>query len=51
MRWRMHLDHLLSGGPVTWIDTEGTRCFGDRESQFHGLSDHVPLIARFRLDV
>jgi endonuclease/exonuclease/phosphatase family metal-dependent hydrolase len=49
MRLRMHLDHLFSGGPVSWIDLDETRRFGDREGPFHGLSDHVPLIGRFAL--
>ncbi|MBZ4375377.1 endonuclease/exonuclease/phosphatase family protein [Corallococcus interemptor] len=50
MHMRMHLDHLFSGGGVSWLDTEETRPFGDLTSRFHGLSDHVPLIARFRLE-
>ena len=49
MRLRMHLDHLFAGGGVRWVDVEGTRRFGDRSSPFHGLSDHVPLIASFAL--
>jgi len=48
MRLRMHLDHLFAGNGVEWIDVDGTRPFGDRTSPFAGLSDHVPLIARFR---
>ncbi|NBD10477.1 MULTISPECIES: endonuclease/exonuclease/phosphatase family protein [Corallococcus] len=50
MRLRMHLDHLFSGGGVSWLDADETRPFGDLTSRFHGLSDHVPLIARFRLE-
>lgn len=46
---RMHLDHLFSGNHVEWLDLEDTRAFGDLEGRFHGLSDHVPLIGRFRL--
>lgn len=49
MRLRMHLDHLFSGGPVKWLDFDGTAPFGDPAARFHGLSDHVPLIARFRV--
>ncbi len=49
MRLRMHLDHLFSGNGVRWVDLEGTARFGDRESPFAGVSDHVPLIARFHL--
>ena len=49
MRLRMHLDHIFSSDGVHWLDTEGTLAFGDPRSRFHGLSDHMPLIARFRL--
>ena len=48
MHLRMHLDHFFSRG-LDWADLDGTRQFGDRESSFHGLSDHVPLIGRIRL--
>jgi endonuclease/exonuclease/phosphatase family metal-dependent hydrolase len=50
MRLRMHLDHMFAGNGVAWLDLDGTRRFGDRSSPFTGLSDHVPLIARFRCD-
>lgn len=50
MHLRMHLDHLFSNGGVTWLDMEETRPFGDLSSRFHGLSDHMPLIARFALE-
>ena len=33
---------------VAFLDLEGTVPFGDRRSSFHGLSDHVPIIGRFR---
>jgi endonuclease/exonuclease/phosphatase family metal-dependent hydrolase len=46
MAMRMHLDHVFGHG-VRFTDLEGTRAFGDARSPFHGLSDHVPLIARF----
>jgi endonuclease/exonuclease/phosphatase family metal-dependent hydrolase len=49
LRMRMHLDHLFSGGAVRWIDLDDTHRFGDVAGPFHGLSDHVPLIGRFRL--
>ena len=49
MRLRMHLDHLFSSHHVEWLDLEGSRPFGDVESPFHALSDHIPLIGRFRL--
>jgi len=48
MRWRMHLDHVFGHG-VEFIDLDGTRAFGDKESTFFGLSDHVPLITRFEM--
>jgi endonuclease/exonuclease/phosphatase family metal-dependent hydrolase len=50
LRMRMHLDHLLSGPGIAWKDVDGSRPFGDRESPFHGLSDHTPLIGRFSTD-
>jgi len=46
---RMHLDHVFAGNGVTFLDLEGTRRFGVRGAPFHGLSDHVPLIGRFRV--
>ena len=49
MRLRMHLDHVFFGNAVSWLDLDGTVRFGDRRGPFAGLSDHVPLIGRFRL--
>ena len=49
MRLRMHLDHVFYGNGVHWVDLDGTTRFGDRRSPFAGLSDHVPLIGRFRV--
>jgi len=46
---RMHLDHVFAGNGAAFLDLEGTRRFGVRGAPFHGLSDHVPLIGRFRL--
>jgi endonuclease/exonuclease/phosphatase family metal-dependent hydrolase len=48
VRMRMHLDHVFAGPGMDWIDFEGSHCFGDRAGPFHGLSDHVPMIARCR---
>ncbi len=48
LRVRMHLDHMFSGNGVRWLDLDGTFRFGDRRGPFRGLSDHVPLIGRFR---
>lgn len=44
-RLRMHLDHLFGGNGIRWVDLTGTEPFG--RGPFRGLSDHVPLIARF----
>ena len=49
MNLRMHLDHLFSSPRLRWLDLDGTRRFGDKQSPFWGKSDHVPLIARFEL--
>ncbi|PTL79952.1 endonuclease/exonuclease/phosphatase family protein [Vitiosangium sp. GDMCC 1.1324] len=50
MHMRMHLDHIFSGSGVRWLDADETRPFGDTRSRFHGLSDHMPLVARFQLE-
>jgi endonuclease/exonuclease/phosphatase family metal-dependent hydrolase len=47
LRFRMHLDHLFSGGGLRWVDLEGTHPFG--KGPFRGLSDHVPLVGRFEV--
>ncbi len=49
MRLRMHLDHLFFGGGVRWLDCDGTCRFGDPQSPFFGLSDHMPMVGRFVL--
>lgn len=46
MRLRMHLDHIF-GRDIGFADLNDTRAFGDEQSPFHGLSDHVPLITCF----
>lgn len=46
---RMHLDHMLSGAGISWLDFDGTLPLGDPQSPFHELSDHTPLIGRFTL--
>jgi endonuclease/exonuclease/phosphatase family metal-dependent hydrolase len=48
MQLRMHLDHIFSGRGIEWLDFDESHAFGDRTSPFHGLSDHTPLVARFR---
>ncbi|XXF77530.1 endonuclease/exonuclease/phosphatase family protein [Myxococcaceae bacterium GXIMD 01537] len=50
MHLRMHLDHVFSDGGVRWTEMGETRPYGDTTSRFHGLSDHMPLIASFELD-
>jgi endonuclease/exonuclease/phosphatase family metal-dependent hydrolase len=49
MNLRLHLDHIFSSGGIHWKDMAGTHGFGDLASPFHGLSDHIPLIAQFDL--
>jgi endonuclease/exonuclease/phosphatase family metal-dependent hydrolase len=46
MRLRMHLDHVFAGPGIRWLDFDDTHPFGDRTAPFHGLSDHMPLVAR-----
>jgi endonuclease/exonuclease/phosphatase family metal-dependent hydrolase len=49
LRLRMHLDHVFFGNGVRWVDLDGTHPFGDRRGAFCGLSDHVPIVGRFRV--
>jgi endonuclease/exonuclease/phosphatase family metal-dependent hydrolase len=49
MRMRMHLDHVFAGRGLRWIDFDETHPFGDRTARFHGLSDHMPMVARCRV--
>jgi endonuclease/exonuclease/phosphatase family metal-dependent hydrolase len=49
MRMRMHLDHVFAGPALRWLDFDGSYAFGDRSAPFHGLSDHVPMVARCRI--
>jgi endonuclease/exonuclease/phosphatase family metal-dependent hydrolase len=48
MSMRMHIDHVLTGPGLEWVDFDGSHAFGDRSSPFHGVSDHVPIVGRFR---
>ncbi len=48
MNLKMHIDHLYASPAIEWLDLEGTSAFGEA-GDFAGLSDHVPLIARFDL--
>jgi endonuclease/exonuclease/phosphatase family metal-dependent hydrolase len=49
LRLRMHLDHVFYGNGVRCVDLEGTLPYGDPLSLFAGLSDHVPIVGRFRV--
>lgn len=40
------IDYVFSSPDVEWVDFDGTRTYGLNGGPFHGLSDHVPLIAR-----
>jgi endonuclease/exonuclease/phosphatase family metal-dependent hydrolase len=45
---RMRLDHLFIGGGLECVDFEDTHPFGV-QGRWDGLSDHVPLVGRFRV--
>jgi endonuclease/exonuclease/phosphatase family metal-dependent hydrolase len=49
MRLRMHLDHVFAGKGLRWLDFDDTHPYGDRTAPFHGLSDHMPMVARCRV--
>jgi endonuclease/exonuclease/phosphatase family metal-dependent hydrolase len=49
LRLRMHLDHIFAGSALKFLDFDESQPFGDRHARFHGLSDHIPLIARCRI--
>jgi endonuclease/exonuclease/phosphatase family metal-dependent hydrolase len=49
MRMRMHLDHVFTGRGIRWLDFDETHPYGDRTAAFHGLSDHMPMVARLRV--
>jgi len=49
MNLRLHLDHIFFSGDIHWENMKNTHSFGDPTGPFHGLSDHVPLIAQFQL--
>ena len=49
MRMRMHLDHVFAGRGLRWLDFDDSHPFGDRTAPFHGLSDHMPMVARLRV--
>jgi endonuclease/exonuclease/phosphatase family metal-dependent hydrolase len=45
---RMRLDHMFVGRGLEAIDFDETHPFGV-DGHWHGLSDHVPLLGRFRV--
>ncbi len=49
MRLRMHLDHVFAGRGLRCLDFDETHPFGDPTARFHGLSDHMPMVARCRV--
>ena len=49
MNFRLPIDYVFSAGHVQWLDFDETHAFGLQGAHFHGLSDHVPLVARCRL--
>ncbi len=49
MALRMHLDHVFTGRGLRWVDFDDTHPFGDPTGRFHGLSDHMPIVASCRL--
>lgn len=49
MRLRFHLDYIFAGRGLSWTDFDDSHPFGQRGGRFHGLSDHVPIIGRFRV--
>lgn len=46
---RMRLDHMFVGQGLECLDFEDTHPFGQPGGRWHGLSDHVPLVGRFRI--
>ncbi len=49
MRMRMHLDHVFTGRGLRWVDFDDTHPYGDRTAPFHGLSDHMPIVASCKI--
>lgn len=49
LHMRFRLDHVFGGPGLKFTDFDESQPFGAKKSRFHGLSDHVPLIARLVL--
>ena len=45
---RLPIDYIFSNRRFDWLDVDGTHSFGEQAGYFHGLSDHVPLVGRFK---
>lgn len=45
---RMRIDHMFVGRGLECLDFDDTHPFGET-GRWHGLSDHVPLLGRFRV--
>ncbi len=45
LHFRMRLDHLFVGPGLVETNFDGSHRFGDRTGRWHGLSDHVPILA------
>jgi endonuclease/exonuclease/phosphatase family metal-dependent hydrolase len=53
MSMRMAIDRIYSSPGVRWLDLDGSAPFdrpGERRNRFAGLSDHVPIVGRLRLE-
>jgi hypothetical protein len=37
---------VFTGPGLEWLDFDDTHPYGDRSALFHGLSDHMPMVAR-----
>lgn len=48
LHFRMRLDHIFAGRGLECVDFEDTHPFGVA-GRWHGLSDHVPLVGRFKV--
>ncbi len=49
LNFKMRLDHIFAGPGLEWLDFEDTHPYGFESGQWHELSDHVPIVGRFRI--
>lgn len=47
LHYRMRLDHAFVGSGIKGWGFQHNPRFGDKQSYWHGLSDHVPLVGNF----